>query len=149
MNIGLLGVQLRDDLKAADHMDSVLASFTRFRLTPFDCLGPKGLPALPSTKSPCQLPWLVCYTLLRPGGALPRSMTSQDSSGSKTKWRGWVTYKQGSICLTSSLWPTPGGVGLTPSNSIPTVIERWFHYDQSVWYKLLLGYILLRNSVFL
>src|SRR6218665_4201539 len=26
--------------------------------------------------------------------------------------------------LTSSLCPTPGGVGLTPSNSLPTVIER-------------------------
>ena len=49
--MNILGVALRDDLKAADHVDTILASSSRslYALRGSDCLGPKGSQVLPST----------------------------------------------------------------------------------------------------
>src|SRR6218665_1257916 len=82
--INILGVTLRDDLKAADHIDTVLVSCTIFlyahrllRTQTTYCY--VGLPALPST----MLRWHLPYMLLRPGSGdtrfTPRGSTTKCS----------------------------------------------------------------------
>ena len=89
--MNILGVTLRDDLKAADHIGTVLASCTRslyaLRLLRVQELASTFLH---------NVNYHGAYAVLcsRPGGNSPRLKTSQDSTGSKTKWRGWVTSKQ-------------------------------------------------------